>query len=78
MEGIRKITLQFKTEGYSNGRWIMNLSDGTITINPLEQDEFLTTSTELARKVGDSMGMAVSRKDLPDIIKAAATRLGAS
>jgi hypothetical protein len=73
--GIEKVTLQFKAKGFSFGRWVVTLSDGLFTIKPIAQDEFTTTSESLARIVGDSMGGAVKRQHLAEIIEAAAKRM---
>lgn len=74
-EGLEKISLKFKSTGYSYGRWTVTLSDGLFTIKPMQDDEFLITSEKLAMHVGDKMGGTVKYEHLPSIIKAAAERL---
>lgn len=74
-EGLERISLKFKTTGYSHGRWTVTLSNGEFIIKAMQQDEFLTTSEKLADRIGDSMGGVVKPMHLLDIIKAAVDRI---
>ncbi|MGZ5029514.1 MAG: phage antirepressor N-terminal domain-containing protein [Methylobacter sp.] len=74
-EGLERISLRFKSTGYSSGRWIVKLSDGEFVIKAIKQGEFLTTSEELADRISDSMGLAVKSQHLLSIAKAAVERM---
>lgn len=75
LDGIKEIAFKFDANGLSSGRWCMWQSDGKFTIQVMDQDEFITTSSKLPKYIADSMGGNVNHRDLPSIIKAAAERL---
>ena len=75
MDGLRKITFDFKTNAYQNGRWAMWQSDGNFSIRVMDDDEFLISSQQLPKYIADSMGGMIKRDHLLSIIEAAAVRL---
>ena len=75
MDGLRKITFDFKTNAYQNGRWAMWQSDGNFSIRVMDDDEFLISSQQLPKYIADSMGGMIKRDHLPSIIEVAAVRL---
>jgi hypothetical protein len=72
--GLKTIALKFDTSDNGFNRWFISKSDGVILVKPVSDDEFLVSNKELPKRIAELDGMIGSHM-LPEIIKAAASRL---
>ena len=60
--GLQSITFKFNTEGYSNGRWFISLTDGTFQIKPIPDNEFCMSFDRWIKYATQERGYLVIKK----------------
>ena len=60
--GLQQITFKFLIEGYSSGRWLMYLDNGTFTIRPMKEDELCMSFDKWLNFANSERGYLVIKK----------------
>ena len=74
LEGEQLSRDQVLEDALNYGRWFMSARDGRLSLKPVPDEAFLVTADEMAGVIREPM--MVPLRCLPDIITAAASRLG--